>query len=676
MTEPPEPDKIGDWTEILKLKTIKKQLSEISREWPFKRSLYIDFREVERAGSAGIRLADDILQAPGRALEDIWDAIANHQLIRVKDGKTPKINIRFTNLPRKIKIRDIRAEDVNLSVSIEGMIVRVSEVRPRMTEAVFKCGSGHFTHRLQKYGHFSEPDKCMTDGCRFKKLDLIPARSRFIDSQSAKIQDSLEGQRPGEQPQSLSIDIEDDLCGVLVPGERVVINGILRSQQRTIKGEKSSAFDLFLQCNSIEHDAKNYGEIPISEEEEKEILRISKMPDLLTVISQSILPAISGLEEEKKGIALHLFSAHQDTTPSGKKLRGSIHVMIAGDPAISKTTLMLMLHDITPRSVFISGRETSSAGLTFAMRQDEFDKRWVADAGAAPQADESNLFVDELTLMEATDIMSLNGFMETQIIPIAKAGISATMNARCSTMVCLNPKGGRFDIYAPLADQLDKKIPPQLLSRFDLIYLLPDVPTEARDRKEADDILSLWQGAIIPIGENQIPLPMMQKYIAKARRRKNPVLNDAAKRTILEKFVEIRKLSGGTISITKRSLESLARLATAHAIMRFGDEVTVRDAEIAIKVLEHSLKQTAFDTSKGTYDADRVTGNTEEKRKLTSMICDVIKAQGGKCSAEIIVREVQARKPNLMDRKIRDVVDQMRREGALMEPTLGKYMVL
>ncbi|HVN73219.1 MAG TPA: AAA family ATPase, partial [Methanoregula sp.] len=195
MDKPPEheSDRVGDWSRLLKSK-YKKELGEISREYPHKRSLYIDYRDVERFGKAGITLADELLDSPGKVLEDVWDAIKNNQLIRTKDGKEPRgVNIRFINLPKKIAARDIRSEDINRFISVEGILRKTTEVRPRIVEAVFKCPAGHFTTKMQKYGKFIEPDGCATDGCTFKKLDLIPARSRFVDSQKLRVQESPEG---------------------------------------------------------------------------------------------------------------------------------------------------------------------------------------------------------------------------------------------------------------------------------------------------------------------------------------------------------------------------------------------------------------------------------------------------------------------------------------------------
>jgi replicative DNA helicase Mcm len=668
-------DKTGQWRDFLKAK-YKRQMGEISREYPFKRSINIDYREVERNGTDGIKLADEILENPGKVLEDIRDAIIGSELIRTKEGNLPKVlHIRFTNLPKKIRIRDIRTDNVNRFVTIEGRIISASKVEPRIVDAVFRCGNGHFSVKQQKFGNFSRPEKCLTDGCRYKNLDLMPKRSRFVDSQTGRIQENLEGQRAGEQPQSISIDLEDDLTGIIVPGERVILNGIVRSYQRRIKGEESSIFEIFLEVNSIERDHKSYGDLEISSEEEDQIQQIAKGPDVLTVISQSILPAISGMEEEKKGIALSLFSAHQEVIAGGKKIRGSIHLFIAGDPGISKTTLLLMLKDLTPRSVYISGKSTSTAGLTFSMRQDDYDKRWVADAGAAVMADESNLFVDELALMDKDDIMSLIEFMESQIISVAKAGINATLKAECAVMIAINPKGGRFDMGVPLADQIDPKIPPQVLSRCDIIYLIPDVPTEAQDMKEGKDILGLWRGQIA-VKENQVPIPLLQKYIAVAKRRKKPHMTEAAERVILDHYVAIRKKSSnGTVTVTKRSLETLARLATAHSLMRFGDEVTVKDAEVAIKVLEYSLKQVMTDPKTGGFDSDRATGQTKERRKLADEIIYAVKAQGGAAMTDVIIREVQARNPFMENNRIMNAVEGLHREGILMEISHNKWRV-
>ncbi len=160
-------DRAAEWSRFLKSR-YRKELGELSREYPHRRSLNIDYREVEKYGKTGIALADELLENPGKVLEEVGEGIRSNQLVRTKDGKEPAaINVRFKNLPRKIGIRHIRSDDINRFISIEGILRKTTEVRPRIVDAVFKCPAGHTTHKEQKYGKFIEPDGCMTDGCTF-----------------------------------------------------------------------------------------------------------------------------------------------------------------------------------------------------------------------------------------------------------------------------------------------------------------------------------------------------------------------------------------------------------------------------------------------------------------------------------------------------------------------------
>ena len=121
--------------------------------------------------------------------------------IKTRSGQAAEhINIRFVNLPKKTGIRHIRSDDINTFVTVEGILRKTTEVRPRIVNAVFRCPGGHITEKRQGYGQFIEPDGCATDGCTFKKLELIPKKSRFVDSQKIRIQEQPEGLRGGNSP--------------------------------------------------------------------------------------------------------------------------------------------------------------------------------------------------------------------------------------------------------------------------------------------------------------------------------------------------------------------------------------------------------------------------------------------------------------------------------------------
>jgi len=688
-------DSVDDWGRFLKSR-YKKELGEISRLYPHKHSLFIDYRQIERFGKAGITLADELLENPGKVLEDVWDAIKNNQLVRTHDGKEPKsLNIRFTNLPKKTAIREIRSEDINRFVSVEGILRKTTEVRPRIVEAVFKCPAGHFTKKTQKYGKFIEPDGCATDGCSFKKLDLVPKRSTFVDSQKLRVQESPEGLRGGEQPQTLDIDVTDDLTGAVAPGDRVVINGILRSMQRVVKGEKSTVFDIFLECNSIEIAEKEFEEVEINEEAEDEIKKLSKDPMIYRMVTHSIAPTIYGNEDVKEAITLQLFGGIAKEMPDGSHLRGDIHVLLIGDPGIAKSQLLRYIVKCSPRAIYTSGQSSTSAGLTATAVKDEFGEgRWTLEAGALVLADMGIAAVDEMDKMQKEDRSALHEAMEQQSISVAKAGITATLKSRCALLGAANPKYGRFDMYGDIADQIN--MPPSLLSRFDLIFIMTDQPEQKRDLAIAEHILKAHGIGELIAQHKKTPIPgvtqefieqqlkpvmpdiepaLFRKYVAYSKRTCFPILSAEAKEALVGYYLKLRGIAepNKPVPVTARQLEALVRLAEASARIRLSDKIEAGDAERVIHIVDACLRQIAYDAKTGNFDIDKVaTGISKEKRDIVRVIKDAIRDIGGEGRRAAIehVIEAAAAKGFAHD-KVREGIDMLLRHGEAMEPKSG-----
>ncbi len=689
-------DRDADWSRFLKNR-YKKQLHELNREYPYKRSLFIDYRELESFGRTGIRMADDLLEKPGTVIDDVKDAIRNHQLIQAREGEGPaEINIRFINLPRKIGIRHIRSDHINKFVSVEGILRKTTEVRPRIVQAVFRCPGGHLTTREQGYGKFREPEGCATDGCTFKKLELVPKRSRFIDSQKLRIQESPEGLRGGEQPQTLDVDATDDLTGRVAPGDRVVINGILRSIQRVSHGDKSTIFDIYLECNSIEIAEKEYEEVEIEEKDEEEIIRLSRDPNIYRKITHSIAPTIYGNEDVKEAIALQLFGGITKEMPDGSHLRGDIHVLLIGDPGIAKSQLLRYVVKLSPRAIYTSGQSSTSAGLTATAVKDEFgDGRWTLEAGALVLADMGIAAVDEMDKMHKEDRSALHEAMEQQSISVAKAGITATLKSRCALLGAANPKYGRFDDYAPIGDQIN--MPASLLSRFDLIFVMSDKPDHKRDAAIAEHILKAHNiGETIAQHKRQ-PIPgvddeyiaeqlkpvtpdiepmIFRKYVAYAKRTCFPRLSDDARNSLIDYYMKLRDLaseSSKPVPVTARQLEALVRLAEASARIRLSNTIEPVDAERVVKIVDTCLRQVAYDAKSGSFDIDRVvTGFSKGKRDLIRMIKLAIREladDNGRAQIEdVITRLVQ--EGHSRD-EIRLQIDMFLRQGEAMEPKQG-----
>jgi len=685
----------AEWSRFLKNR-YKKQLAELTREYPYRRSLQIDYREVESFGKTGIRLADELLDNPGKVLADVKDAIKNHQLIKAKDGRIAEhINIRFINLPKKTGIRHIRSDDINKFVTVEGILRKITEVRPRIVNAVFRCPGGHITEKKQGYGQFIEPDGCATDGCTFKKLELIPKRSWFVDSQKIRIQEQPEGLRGGEQPQTLDLDVTDDLTGVVAPGDRVVMNGILRSMQRITHGSKHTIFDIYLECNSIEVAEKEFEEVEIDEKAEEEIIAISKDPQVYRNIVNSIAPTIYGNDDVKEAIALQLFGGIMKEMPDGSHLRGDIHVLLIGDPGIAKSQLLRYVIKLSPRGIYTSGQSSTSAGLTATAVKDEFgDGRWTLEAGALVLADMGVAAVDEMDKMQKEDRSALHEAMEQQTISVAKAGITATLKSRCALLGAANPKYGRFDDFAPISDQIN--MPASLLSRFDLIFVMTDKPDKKRDNAIANHILKAHSiGELIQqhrknpiegvdddyITEQLKPVTpaidpvLFRKYVAYAKRTCYPILSEEAKTALIAYYMNLRDIADSSkpVPVTARQLEALVRLAEASARVRLSPKIEQGDAERVIKIVDACLRQVAYDAKSGSYDIDKMmTGFSKGKRDLIRMIKEAVKTladDNGRASREHVIDLLVQKGINRDDAQKQ--LEMLLTSGEAMEPKSG-----
>ncbi|MGC9436122.1 MAG: minichromosome maintenance protein MCM [Methanomicrobiales archaeon] len=689
-------DSAADWARFLR-RSYKKDLAELGREYPYRRSLYIDFRRI-----VNNRQAFELLDRPGKVIGDITDAISQENLVVLRNGETPDaINIRFTNLPRKIAVRDIRADQINRFISIEGILRKTTEVRPRLVSAVFQCRTcGRHTEPIaQGYGRFHEPEVC--PGCeRRSKMDVVLHKSRFVDAQKVRIQESPEGLRGGEQPQTLDIDVTDDLTGTVSPGDRVIINGILRSIQRVVHGNKSTFFDIYLECNSIEVGEKEFEEVNIDEQDEAEIRELADDPGLVRKVTRSIAPTIYGNDDVKEAIALQLFGGIPKDMPDGSYLRGDIHILLVGDPGIAKSQLLRYVVKLSPRGIYTSGKSSTSAGLTATAVKDEFgDGRWTLEAGALVLADMGIAAVDEMDKMQKDDRSALHEAMEQQSISVAKAGITATLRSRCALLGAANPKLGRFDQFVPMADQIN--MPPSLLSRFDLIFVMTDDPNEERDVAIAGHIIKthsvgelMKQHAYSPIPDvNQeyidrelapvtpdISPELLRKYIAFAKRTCFPILGDDARQELIRYYIRLRSLAGQDkpVPVTARQLEALVRLAEASARMRLSDTIDREDAERVIRIVDTCLRQVAYDAESGGFDIDKLaTGVSKSQRDIIRTVKEAIRDVGGDSGRARVSEVIEtAMIKGFTREKIEEVIDRLKRDGEAMEPRNGTIKLL
>ncbi|MDX1745462.1 MAG: minichromosome maintenance protein MCM, partial [Halobacteriales archaeon] len=613
----------------------RKEIGELAQRYPNEqRSLRLDWNDLYRFDPD---LADDYLAQPDQIHDYAREALRLYDL--PVDVSLGQAHVRVSGLPEVTEIRDIRAHDVNTFVAVQGIVRKATDVRPKIEEAAFECQRcGTLTYIPQSGGAFQEPHECQ--GCeRQGPFAINYDQSTFVDAQKIRVQESPEGLRGGETPQSIDVTIEDDITGRATPGDHVTLTGILRIEQQESRGQKSRLFDVHMDGHALKVEDEEFEEMDIDDEDVQEILELSNSEDIYQLMVDSIAPTIWGFETTKLAIALQLFSGVTKHLPDESRIRGDMHILLIGDPGTGKSQLLQYIRHISPRSVYTSGKGSSTAGLTAAAVRDDFGdgQQWSLEAGALVLADKGVAAVDELDKMAPDDRSAMHQALEQQEISISKAGINATLKSRCALLGAANPKYGRFDQYEPIGEQID--LEPALVSRFDLIFTVTDQPDADRDSALADHILQTNYAGELGARHTKLSSPdvtaeevaesatdvdpaidpdLFRKYIAYAKRNVFPSMTDEARALIKEFYVDLR--ARGTeedapVPITARKLEALVRLAESSARVRLSDTVEAQDAERVIEIVRSCLKDIGVDPETGQFDADVIeTGTSKSQR--------------------------------------------------------------
>jgi replicative DNA helicase Mcm len=374
------------------------------------------------------------------------------------------------------------------------------------------------------------------------------------------------------------------------------------------------------------------------------------------------------------------------------------HNYVSNNLVSHNSQLLSYIRHIAPRSVYTSGKGTSSAGLTAAAVQDDFGdgQQWTLEAGALVLADKGIAAVDELDKMDPDDRSAMHEGLEQQEISISKAGINATLKSRCSLLGAANPKYGRFDQYEPIGEQID--LEPALISRFDLIFTVTDQPDPEKDANLADHIINtnyageLHTQRTSTTNSNftqqevdeatkdvapEIEPELLRKYIAYAKRTCYPTMTDEAKQAIRDFYVDLRAKGAdedAPVPVTARKLEAIVRLSEASARVRLSDTVEIEDAERVIEIVRSCLQDIGVDPETGQFDADVVeTGRSKTQRDRVKNIRQLINDLEGEYEQGAPVDEVLERAEDVgMDRsKAEHEIEKLRRQGEVYEPSSG-----
>ncbi len=355
------------------------------------------------------------------------------------------------------------------------------------------------------------------------------------------------------------------------------------------------------------------------------------------------------------------------------------------------------VYDLTVRDAHAFVANGVLVHNTAAAVRDEFGEgRWTLEAGALVLADKGLACIDEIDKMNPNDRSAIHEALEQQRVSVAKAGITAVLQARCAVLAAANPKFGRFDENKYIAEQID--LPPALLSRFDVIFSLIDRPESERDRNMAEHILrghlvGEWlrrkeEGKEVPEEQTEVEEPytphfdplFFRKYVAHAKR-VSPVMTPEAMEAIKAKYLEIRKTgegAGASVPITPRQLEAIIRLSEASARARLSIAVAVEDTERAIRITEYWMRRVAGE--EGRFDIDIVqVGISQSQREQIISLREVIaqlseQSPSGSADYEDIVRAAGER--GMAAANVDKWLKRWAEEGDVYSPAKNKYKLV
>ncbi|XP_075221600.1 minichromosome maintenance 3 [Lycorma delicatula] len=536
-------------------------------------------------------------------------------------------------------------------VCVEGIVTKCSLIRPKVVRSVHYCPvtkkimERHYTD-LTSLEAFPTSAVYPTKDDDGNPLETEYGLSSYKDHQTLTIQEMPERAPAGQLPRSVDVVVDNDLVDLCKPGDRVQIVGNYRCLPAKQGSFTTGTFRTILIANNVSLLSKE-ANLHITREDIKKCRKLAKKSDIFDHLAKSLAPSIHGHEFIKKAILCLLLGGVEKILSNGTRLRGDINVLLIGDPSVAKSQLLRYVLFTAPRAVTTTGRGSSGVGLTAAVTTDQETGERRLEAGAMVLADRGVVCIDEFDKMSDMDRTAIHEVMEQGRVTIAKAGVQARLNARCSVLAAANPVYGKYDQYKTPMENIG--LQDSLLSRFDLLFVMLDLVDKEHDHMISEHIVRMHRyrnpgeqdGEVLPMGssidmlatqnidtsEMEMDTPTFEKYdplLHGSSRKKTdqifslkfmrkyihiakvlkPVLTEEASEVIAEEYSRLRSQDliesdvARTQPVTVRTLETLIRLSTAHAKARLSRNVEKEDADIAIQLVQFAYFKRVLEREK------------------------------------------------------------------------------
>ncbi|XP_028653055.1 zygotic DNA replication licensing factor mcm3-like [Erpetoichthys calabaricus] len=564
--------------------------------------------------------------------------------------------------------RTLASSFLGTVVCVEGIVTKCSLVRPKVVRSVHYCPATKKTME-RKYTDMTSLDAFPSSAIYPTKdeennpLETEFGLSIYKDHQTISIQEMPEKAPAGQLPRSVDIVLDNDLVDTVKPGDRVQVIGTYRCLPAKKGGYTSGTFRTIMIACHVKQMSKEITPL-FSADDVAKIKKFSKthFKDVFDQLSRSLAPSIHGHDYIKKAILCMLLGGVEKVLENGSRIRGDINVLLIGDPSVAKSQLLRYVLHTAPRAIATTGRGSSGVGLTAAVTTDHETGERRLEAGAMVLSDRGVVCIDEFDKMSDMDRTAIHEVMEQGRVTIAKAGIHARLNARCSVLAAANPVYGRYDQYKTPMENIG--LQDSLLSRFDLLFIMLDQMDPEQDREISDHVLRMHRyrsageqdGDALPLGssvdilatddpslireaeeqlqvyerhdnllhgnkrrrEKIVSMEFMRKYIHVAKLVK-PCLTQEAASHIAEEYSRLRSQDqmgseiARTSPVTARTLETLIRLSTAHAKVRMSKTIDLQDAQVAVELVQFAYFKKVLEKEKKRRRQEEGDDETEEE---------------------------------------------------------------
>lgn len=588
-----------------------------------KELLEIDFHKL-RVGMPNV--AEKLFEKPQETIKSINNAIKNIEVGADVDVP-PQISI--YNLGESLQVENIKTNCIGKFVEVEGRVVIQSMPRSEMTLGAFKCmRCDHVMYLPQEsYKNFVEPYLCESDYCGkkgpFKRLE--PPDSVYVDGQEIVIE-SLRGE----------VTIKAHLTGSLCchPRERdakvVRITGIVNSSGTISKqGVKTNCYEWVIEVNNIKLAEENNTEPP-TEKEIQMFEEWGKDPhELRKKIIGSIAPYIHGHIAIKDACSLTWFSDWTwEDNPDDVIERSSIHIFLFGDPGVAKSQIIKDVVYLAPKGKFGVVTNMTKGGLsTVAVPE---NGEWHVKSGFFSLGDQGLIGLDEIDkVKDPADLNCLVTVLNDQIQKVSKIGKNdIPFMTRTAVLGAANPKGGHLT-RDTIMSQLASTIPSYIFQRFDLKFVIRDIPDKEMDDIIADNVNSMHRDpkASRKKIQRDISPDLIRKYILYARTKPVPDYAPNAQKLIKEYYRKIRQQTKEDEypAIGARQLNDVNRISRAIARREMAPIITEEHVKYAIGIMKASIVTWGEDDDYSIYNVGKTRITLERIQKIRNAIIEICK---------------------------------------------------